>query len=586
MAAFVDSENNNENMDLTSVKLLMMRRFLIISLLMPLIFSPVIAQTRQEDLKREVTLYNPYKPSLSDARKKSFLPDITDTSAVRPEFTYKITTTPYSPEYTISPIKPAVIQPDPLPKLYRSYLKAGFGNYFTPLAELSIANERSKKGALGFNARHFSTNGEIKLDNGEKVFAGYMDNDASLYGKKFFRSNLLEGSIDYNQKVRYAYGYDPGFVSLIQDKKDVRIGYNNLGANLSLSSLTLDSSKYSYDFDVHYYYFTSAKDFHQQNAGMSGTMATLFKGYYAGSDVNFEYFNVFNGSKYVFGLSPFLKKSTQQWNFKAGINMVFDNNIVNPVKFHLYPDVNFGFSIVPSYVSFFAGLNGKLEINEPKIVIEENPFIVTWGPLYNIPNSSHSMIVSAGLKGNTGIGGNYLLSASYSMVNNLMFFANFYDPEYVLKSEWSNFFLPVVDDAEVLKIHGEMTGQITDKLSYIGNANWYRYTLTDLKYPWNKPDWDGKLGIEYNLRDKILAGLSLTALGKRHVSTTFPTHPEFEYETQYPAHFNLNLSAEYRYSKILSFWVKFNNIAYNKYYEWAFYPTHRFLFMGGFTYNL
>lgn len=582
----MNSENITNNMNLTSGKLLMMKRFLTASMLILLICSPVIAQTRPEDLKREVTLYNPYKPSLNDVKKKSFLPDITDTSNVRPDFKYNITTVPFSPEYTISPIKPAVIQPDPLPKLYRSYVKAGLGNYFTPLAEISIANERSRKGALGFNARHFSTNGKVKLENDDQVFAGYMDNDASLFGKKFFRSNLLEGSVDYNQKVRYAYGYDPGFDNLILDKKDIKIGYNNLGANLSFSSLTLDSSKYSYDFDVHYYYFRSAKDFNQHNAGMSGTMATLYKGYYTGSDVNFEYFNVYNGSKYVAGVSPFIKKSTQQWNFKAGINMVFDKDIVDPVKFHLYPDINFGFSIVPSYVSFFAGLNGKLEINEPKVTIEENPFIVTWGHLYYIPNTSHLMIVSAGLKGNTGIGGNYLLSASYSMVNNMLFFTNFYDPEYILKPQRGNYFLPVWDDVEVLKIHGEMTGRITDKLSYTGNANWYRYTLTDLKYPWNKPDWDGKLGIEYNLRDKILAGLSLTALGKRHVSTSYPAHPEFQYETEYPSHFNLNLSAEYRYSKILSFWVKFNNIAYNKYYEWAFYPTQRFLFMGGFTYSL
>ena len=53
-----------------------------------------------------------------------------------------------------------------------------------------------------------------------------------------------------------------------------------------------------------------------------------------------------------------------------------------------------------------------------------------------------------------------------------------------------------------------------------------------------------------------------------------------------PAHFNINLSAEYRYSKILSFWTKFNNISYNRYYEWAYYPSERFIGMIGFTYSL
>jgi hypothetical protein len=82
----------------------------------------------------------------------------------------------------------------------------------------------------------------------------------------------------------------------------------------------------------------------------------------------------------------------------------------------------------------------------------------------------------------------------------------------------------------------------------------------------------------------------LSAEGKRKVivngdvigiDALFPVS-QFEF----PAHFNLNLSAEYRYSKILSFWARFNNISYNRYYEWAYYPSMRFLGMIGFTYSL
>ncbi len=104
-----------------------MKRILIIS---PLIFLACLsasAQADQQDLDREVTLYNPYKPSLPEFRKRSFLPDIKDTSKLKPYFTYDVTTTPYSPEYTISPIKPAALLPDPLPKLYKSFVRIGLG---------------------------------------------------------------------------------------------------------------------------------------------------------------------------------------------------------------------------------------------------------------------------------------------------------------------------------------------------------------------------------------------------------------------------------------------------------------------------
>jgi len=141
---------------------------------------------------------------------------------------------------------------------------------------------------------------------------------------------------------------------------------------------------------------------------------------------------------------------------------------------------------------------------------------------------------------------------------------------------------------EIFNIHGELSGEINDKLRYYGAANFYNYNFTD--YAWNKPDWDGRVGLKYNLRDKILAGMELTALGKRMQVINGDTysgiagHPSSTIEM--PSHFNLNISAEYRYSKILSFWTKVNNISYNRYYEWAYYPSQRFLFMLGFTYSL
>jgi hypothetical protein len=148
-----------------------------------------------------------------------------------------------------------------------------------------------------------------------------------------------------------------------------------------------------------------------------------------------------------------------------------------------------------------------------------------------------------------------------------------------------NMFIPLIDDGELLKIHGEINGLIKDKIMYGGKANWYNYSLTQYDYPYNKPDWDASVGIKYNLRNKIIAGIDVTALGKRRFAVmneaTLFTFPDYE-----PVHVNINLNAEYRYSKILSFWIKANNIAFNKYYEYAYYPTQRFIFMVGFSYSL
>jgi hypothetical protein len=586
----------------------MIKRNLIVLVLIFICLLPVSAQVKKQEtgLKREVTLYNPYKPSLPESKKRSFLPDLNDTTKVRPDFHYDIRTTPFLPEYTISPIKAAALLPDPLPKLYKSYVKIGLGNYFTPLAEISITNDRSKKGSIGFYGRHFSTNGNVELDNGKMVFAGYMDNDVSLFGRKFFRNSLLKGSVDFGQKVRYAYGYapiipdynNPLLIDFTPDKSDVRMRYNNLGAKASLSSVTLDSTRFSYNFDVYYNYFYNEKNLFQHSTGFSGMMAKSFEGLYIGSGINYDYYrlpdSLLTNPKYIFSISPFIKKSTEQWSFKLGIQALLDKNMNPTPRFHVYPDINFSFNVVPSYISFFAGISGKLEKNEPSKIISENPFLIRDGSLFKLPDTNYGLVVSTGLKGNTGLGGNYLVSASYSLINDMIFYSNIVYPDSAFAIARGSYFSALPDDVELFNVHAEMSGAINDKLSFNGIANLYNYTLSKYQYAWNKSSWDGKLGLKYNLRDKIIAGMEISVQGMRRLivngeSLSDVTPPPLQKPPiiiEMPAHFNLNLSAEYRYSKILSFWAKLNNISNNRYYEWAYFPSQSFLLMLGFTYSL
>jgi hypothetical protein len=582
---------NNGRICWTLNNQLMEKNIMIFVLLIIFSASQNVQAQKQETLKREVTLYNPYKPSLSEAVKKGSFPDMTDTSSVRLQSKYDVSSVPFMPEYSITPIKAATLLSDPLEKLYKSYVKLGLGNHGTPLGEISITNERSKKGAIGLYGRHFSTNDKIKLQNDDRVFAGYMDNDASLFGRKFFRKSVLEGSFDFTQKVRHAYGYDTSVVEYGLDKKMTRLGYNNVGATIGLASSVNDSLSLAYDIRLGYKYFYNSTDRFQHKFSLEGSGAKTYNDFYVGSGLLFDYFrqsdSLNNDPGFIFALSPFVIKSSQQWNFKLGLQIFIDNSLNDATQLHLYPDVRFGFNIVPSYISFFTGLSGKMERNEPLNVIAENPFVMPGGPLFRIPNTDHKIIFKAGLQGNNGIEGNYELSASYSLIDDMLFFTNYVDE--VLQYGKGNFFLPVSDEVEIFNIHGETNGKINDRLTFLTRANYYRYTLTENEYAWNKPDWDAQAGIKYNLRDKIIAGAELTAQGsRRFLVSEIPMMP-YDGGLQIikaPVHFNLNLNAEYRYTKILSFWTKFNNISYRRYYEWAYYPSQQFLFMIGFTYSL
>lgn len=569
-----------------------------VSLFFSMLLLPAAAQVKKEgtELKREVTLYNPYKPSLIEVRKKSYLPEIIDTVRIIPSFSYQVTSSPYSPVLAISPIKPASLLSDPLSRLYKGYIRIGLGNYTTPLAELSVANTRSKKGALGFNGRHYSSNGMLKLpDSPEKVPAGFMDNDASLFGKKFFNRSVLGLSLDYTGKTRYAYGYnseDPQYI-YVPGKKNIRTGYFDLGAKASFASLNLDSADFSYDFSVAYDYFRYTRYMTMNHAGLTGSMAKNFKGFYVGSGLAFDHYSLSDSigmnPKFIFVASPFVRKSTAQWEFNLGLGLALEKNLTIETKAHLFPDLRFGFSIVSGYMRFFASLSGKIEDNNPGRVFDMNPYLKPDGSIFRVPNTKYPLIVTGGLKGNDGIGGNYVASVSYSAVKDMILFSNINYPDTLGTIERGNYFTVLADDAEMLNIHGELTGEISSRLSFRAGANFYRYTLSANAYAWNKPDWDGSLDFTYNLRNKIIAGVGFNALGKREVlirqsSTGWSTLQPVVKEL--PAHLNLSLSTEYRYTKILSFWARLNNVSYNRYYEWAYYPSQMFNFMVGFSYSL
>jgi hypothetical protein len=205
--------------------------------------------------------------------------------------------------------------------------------------------------------------------------------------------------------------------------------------------------------------------------------------------------------------------------------------------------------------------------------------------------TDYSLVAKAGLSGETGIEGRYNVYGSYSIVNDMVFFTNYLYTNGTVVYSRANYFVPVNDQAEVLNLHGDISGKINEQFSFEAGANFYNYTLAENDFAWNRPNWDARFGINYDLRNKIIAGIGINATGKRVAGITSFDEELFipayiSSQPELPANLSFNLSAEYRYTKILSFWLKFNNISFSKNYEWAYYPSQRFFCMVGFTYSL
>ena len=141
-----------------------------------LVIITFLKSVNGQGIKKEVYVESSYKPEVADADKISNLPIIEDTLSFITQTNYSVLPSHLKTEYALKPIKPATMVGTPLDKLYNSYIKLGIGNYFTPLAEFSIHNLRSKEYSVGAYFFHQSSHSNLSLDNGREIPSGYGKN--------------------------------------------------------------------------------------------------------------------------------------------------------------------------------------------------------------------------------------------------------------------------------------------------------------------------------------------------------------------------------------------------------------------------
>jgi len=558
-------------------------------ILLATFFLPLVASgqtSEEESIKRSVTLYNPYKPSIQEAAKRTILPAVDDTSRIRVDFKYDFTPGSFTPEYKVSPIRSASLSPEPLPKLKNGYVNLGLGTYLSPFLEVSVSNNRSRKGMLGIFTRSYASAGHMKLENSDRVFAGFMDNQAIVYGKRYMRKSRFDADIDFRQMTRYAYGYDPDETTWDPTRKDIRSLYFDVTGTARYFTMEPDSNNLNWDASLKYNFFSRGKDALQHNPGLTVKGGKILYGFYAGLNLDYDLYLFSEGidthSRNLFSLNPYITKGTEDWKFRFGFNAAVDIK-ENPdllaggnlkTYFYIYPDVFFTFRIIPEFLRFKAVIDGSMVNNQAHNTAYVNPWLIPGDTLFTLRNTDNKLRLTAGIFGNMNVSATYSLDVSYTLFKDILLFRN--DTLGV-----GNYFLPVYDDGDLFRVHGEVNYPLNRQMILSLQGNYYRYSLSDSDYAWHRPDWDGTVKLDYNLRNKIVASTSLTMNGRRFAMTKAP-----EKVKTLPIHANLNLGVEYRYTQVLSFWVKFNNISYDKYYEWNYYPAQNFMILGGFTYSL
>lgn len=530
----------------------------------------------QQEIDKEIVVVKPYEPSLSDAFKINVLPRVSDSISIRPDFKYTIEPRKFETAFHVRPISPAKLVGVPLKKLYKSYLKIGIGNYLIPLGELRINSLRSKKSQWGLALRHYSINGNIKLDNEQKVAPGYFENSGNLYGKKIFNNAYLSGDLKGAWEGANFYGYHTSLdTSLNQD--DIKQRYLKLDGRIKMGSTHKDSAHLNYTWTLAYKHtsdrYENLEHAFLLNADVNkrfrsgNTLGLGLKGNHYRTSMSIDSVN-----NTLVSAKPWIGKTTSDVTYRVGVELLADIR-GDDVAPHFYPDAYLQIGVVRGILVPYLGADGKLQVNNYRPVIEENMYIT---PGLKVKNTSHNIRGYVGLKGSLSRAVSYDIRASYSLIRMMPFYVN--DTSNVL----GNTFAVTYDGLRLTRAHGELLIQASDRISFLLLGVYDQYDLDRLEKPWHKPELIASFVTTYNLRNKVRLDASLNYMGQRFAPGT-PMDTEM---ITLKGFVDLNLGIEYRYTKLLSAFLRLNNILGARNYFWNQYPAIGFNAMAGFTYAL
>lgn len=555
-------------------RMLRMQWFFILLFLLGYIISG-LAQSNLNDLNFKAE--SEFQPTIKDAVKFADLPEIRDTVKRITNINYGITSTPLFPKYQFEPINPAKMQNEPLTKLYHCLIKAGYGPiYNMPYGEVWLNNTRSRDMAFGGHYKHFSSTTHLQ----DRGYGGFSDNEAEIFAKKFYKKHTLSGEFNYKRNVVHFYGFDT-ILNKITDKNFTKQRFQLFEPKIQLQSHYTDSSKINHDIKLAYYNLQDLYYAEENNVKLNADFNTFVSK--ENLHVNFlaDYYNHKlphdTLDDFIFTLNPYFEANGKKWHADIGLSATIDA-LNKKTKFYFFPQLNLYYDIYESMVIPYVGLTGGLIKNSFRSLTNENPFI---NPQVHYANTNNKINVFGGLRGNLSSNMSYDAKVSYSIFDSLHYFVI----NYADLTQLDNRFSVIYDNTSLLKVSGNVKYQYKEKIHFILKANYYLYKPKNLAQAYHKPNFDLTLTGLYNLKSKIILKGDIFVIGNQWALTQVKDNGN--YITQ-PVLLNnivdVNLGAEYRYSKMLSMFVNFNNIANIRYNRWERYPTQRFNFMIGVTF--
>ena len=523
-----------------------------------------------------VIVVGEYDPSLMIFPKIKTNPVINDSGQVKQELKYNIFPQPLKTHYETKEFNAAKMSGEAFDELYGNYIKAGVGTSKTIYGEIFLNSKRDKKRSVGLHLKHFSMDGKIE----EYASPENSDNEAELYYSMFRKKSSFHATAFFERDALHYYGFKPSEMMDTLEKEDYRQRYCYTGAKLKWQSSHTDSSHTNFKVNLKYAAFWDLENNLDHNINLRGTINKRVRwiGFskYQEIGIKTENYHVFSSRNFgtynagAINVTPYISTNLGLIFIELGANLAMDVDSSSNSK--IYPHLQIDLNLLPGTITAFGGIDGHIEYNSYYKLAQMNPFI------HPMIENNHSFIdreLYGGIRGNISKVFSYSIQAKQRNIKNHPLFIN------DTLTYMGNWFGVVTDDINWFR--GQFDATLNIKNKWIGRIL-FAYNEIDAVNEveaWHIPQFEGSIGLGYNIADKILINANIFVFGQRWARQE--TTAGFIALKLDPI-IDANLSIEYRYSKVLSAYLQFNNIAAQKYMLWNQYPSYRFQFMGGVTY--
>ena len=448
-----------------------------------------------------------------------------------------------------------------------SYLKLGFGNYYTPFVEAALNSGPNKTGNYGLKVHHLSSkNGPVDKEN-----SGDSHSSIGLFGNYIGGNASVGGDLEYELDKYHFYGYDPG---ADVSKDSIKQTFNAISLGFDIKS-TKPESAIQYDIygkvhNIADYYNASELAF---KTGLDGNYAISDNmDARLGLDLLFaSYKNPEKINRTLVRVTPAFVYANNGLTLDIGMNIVYhDDTLNNKNKTQIFPALRLAYEINDN-ISAYGVLEGDVEEVTYKQIINENPYITD-----NIPitNTNKNLDIKVGLNGSLIQYLAFDVGVRSALYKNMYFYLN--DPLA------ANRFNVVYDEGNTSLFQGYAS------LSYFKNntigstlsAKFNAYNTGDISKAWHRPKIEFDYSIWYNFYSKVKFTADLFMFsGIQAMDFDAPEPASIKLD---PA-IDLNLKVDYIISERYSAFVSVSNVFDNKYQLYYRYPTRGLLAMIGFS---